>query len=161
MGSRVLVACVPNFSEGHRGDHPRMGAVDVIPFVPLRGFSMERCVDLARSFAEELADALDLPVYLYDRAALVEERRSLAEVRRGEYEGLREAVSNGERLPDLGPRKIGRAGATAVGAPKPLIAFNVYLDGEDEAGAKEIAKAARESAGGPAPPRGGGVLGPR
>ena len=210
MGSRVLVACVPNFSEGrrgdviqailsalrvpgvvvvgdqadpehnrldatvigapdavwrsvlgaagvavrlidmdqHRGGHPRMGAVDVIPFVPLRGFSMERCVDLARSFAEELADALDLPVYLYDRAALVEERRSLAEVRRGEYEGLREAVSNGERLPDLGPRKIGRAGATAVGARKPLIAFNVYLDGEDEAGAKEIAKAVRESSGG-------------
>lgn len=210
MGSEVLVACVPNFSEGrrgevieailsalrvpgvvvageqadpehnrldatvigppdavrrsvlgaagvavrlidmdeHRGGHPRMGAVDVIPFVPLRGISMDDCVDLARSFAEELADALDLPVYLYDRAALAEDRRSLAEVRRGEYEGLRDAVANGERLPDLGPRRIDRAGATAVGARKPLIAFNVYLDGRDEAVAKEIAKAVRESSGG-------------
>ncbi|HEX6231484.1 MAG TPA: glutamate formimidoyltransferase [Actinomycetota bacterium] len=131
----------------HRGGHPRMGAVDVIPFVPLRGISMEEVVELARGFARELAEALDLPVYLYDRAALVPERASLADVRRGEYEGLREAVANGERLPDLGPHRIGRAGATAVGARKPLIAFNLYLTGTEEQ-AKEVARAVRESGGG-------------
>jgi glutamate formiminotransferase len=131
----------------HSGGHPRMGAVDVIPFVPLRGISMEEVVELARGFAKELADALDLPVYLYDRAALDPARTSLAEVRRGEYEGLREAVERGERLPDFGPHRIGRAGATAVGARKPLIAFNVYLRGSADH-AKEIAKAVRESSGG-------------
>ncbi len=131
----------------HHGGHPRMGAADVIPFVPLRGISMEGCVELARSFAEELAETLDLPVYLYDRAALTPERTSLAEVRKGEFEGLREAVARGERLPDFGPHAIGRAGATAVGARKALIAFNLYLTGS-EADAKEIAKTVRESSGG-------------
>jgi glutamate formiminotransferase len=133
--------------ERHAGGHPRMGAVDVIPFVPLRGISMDEVVELARGFGKELADALDLPVYLYDRAALSPERASLAEVRRGEFEGLREAVGRGERLPDFGPHRIGRAGATAVGARKPLVAFNVYLRGAVE-GAREIARAVRESGGG-------------
>jgi glutamate formiminotransferase/formiminotetrahydrofolate cyclodeaminase len=133
--------------ERHAGGHPRMGAADVIPFVPLRGISMEEVVELARSFGAELARTLDLPVYLYDRAALVPERASLAEVRRGEFEGLRDAVERGERLPDHGPPRIGRAGATAVGARKPLIAFNVYLDGSAEA-AVEVARAVRESGGG-------------
>jgi glutamate formiminotransferase len=133
---------------GHRGSHPRMGAVDVIPFMPVRGVSMDDVVDLARAFGKELADALDLPVYLYDRAALSPERASLAEVRRGEYEGLRDAVARGERLPDFGPHAIGRAGAVAVGARKPLVAFNVYLDGTDEAAAKAIARSIRESSGG-------------
>ncbi len=132
----------------HRGGHPRMGAADVIPFVPLRDISMDECVELARAFAKELAEALGLPVYLYDRAALSEDRRSLAEVRKGEYEGLRDAVARGERLPDFGPHQIGRAGATAVGARKALIAFNLYLSGEDENAAKEIARAVRESSGG-------------
>lgn len=131
----------------HSGGHPRMGAADVIPFVPLRDVSMEEVVELARGFAKELADALDLPVYLYDRAALDPSRTSLAEVRRGEYEGLREAVERGERLPDFGPHRIGKAGATAVGARKPLIAFNVYLSGSADH-AKEIAKTVRESSGG-------------
>ncbi len=131
----------------HSGGHPRMGAADVIPFVPLRAISMEEVVDLARGFGKELAEALDLPVYLYDRAALVPERASLADVRRGELEGLREAVEHGERLPDFGPHRIGRAGATAVGARKPLVAFNVYLTGSVEA-AREIARAVRESSGG-------------
>ncbi|MGH2672596.1 MAG: glutamate formimidoyltransferase [Actinomycetota bacterium] len=131
----------------HSGGHPRMGAADVIPFVPLRDASMEEVVELARGFAKELADALDLPVYLYDRAALDPARTSLAEVRRGEFEGLREAVERGERLPDFGPHRLGKAGATAVGARKPLIAFNVYVSGSTEH-AKEIAKAVRESSGG-------------
>jgi glutamate formiminotransferase/formiminotetrahydrofolate cyclodeaminase len=132
----------------HRGSHPRMGAVDVIPFMPVRDVTMEECVELARDVGRELAEALGVPVYLYDRAALLPERASLAEVRKGEYEGLRDAVAAGERLPDFGPHQIGRAGAVAVGARKPLVAFNVYLDGRDEAAAREIAKAVRESSGG-------------
>jgi len=132
----------------HTGGHPRMGAVDVIPFMPVRDVTMDDCVDLARRFGEELAGSLGLPVYLYDRAALSPERASLADVRRGEFEGLREAVSRGERLPDFGPAEIGRAGATAVGARKPLVAFNLYLDGTDEEVAKRIARAVRESSGG-------------
>ncbi len=132
----------------HIGGHPRMGAADVIPFMPVRGVTMDECVSLARSFAGSLAETLNLPVYLYDRAALSPVRASLADVRRGEYEGLREAVARGERLPDFGPHAIGRAGATAVGARKPLVAFNMYLASTDEAAAKEIAKAVRESSGG-------------
>jgi glutamate formiminotransferase len=120
----------------------------VIPFMPVREVSMDGCVDLARGFAKELAEELDIPVYLYDRAALSPERASLAEVRRGEYEGLRDAVARGERLPDFGPHVIGPAGATAVGARKPLIAFNVYLSGTDEEAAKEIARSVRDSSGG-------------
>src|SRR4029453_4431842 len=130
----------------HTGGHPRMGAADVIPFVPLSGISMDQVVELARAFAAELADALGIPVYLYDRAATSPDRASLAEVRKGEFEGLRQAVARGERLPDFGPHEIGRAGATAVGARKPLVAFNVYLTGKEE-DAKEIARAVRESSG--------------
>ena len=132
----------------HRGGHPRMGAADVIPFMPVREVGMEACVELARDVGRELAETLDLPVYLYGEAALVPERRSLADVRKGEFEGLREAVASGDRLPDFGPPEIGRAGATAVGARKPLIAFNIYLSGTDEAGAKDIARSVRESSGG-------------
>jgi glutamate formiminotransferase len=131
----------------HTGGHPRMGAADVIPFVPLSGISMDEVVELARAFAAELADTLGVPVYLYDRAATSPDRASLAEVRRGEFEGLREAVARGERLPDFGPHEIGTAGATAVGARKPLVAFNVYLTGTQD-DAKEIARAVRESSGG-------------
>jgi glutamate formiminotransferase/formiminotetrahydrofolate cyclodeaminase len=134
--------------ERHQGGHPRMGAVDVIPFVPVRGVTMGEVVELARGVARELAEMLGLPVYLYGEAALSPERASLAEVRRGEYEGLRDAVARGERLPDAGPHEIGRAGAVAVGARKPLIAFNVYLSGTDEDAAKQIARVVRESSGG-------------
>jgi glutamate formiminotransferase len=131
----------------HAGGHPRMGAADVIPFVPLSGISMEEVVELARGFAKELAERLEIPVYLYDRAALHPERSSLAEVRKGEFEGLREAVARGERLPDFGPHELGPAGATAVGARKPLVAFNVYMSGSGE-DAKDIARSVRESSGG-------------
>jgi glutamate formiminotransferase / formiminotetrahydrofolate cyclodeaminase len=144
-GARVAVERIDMTQ--HHGGHPRMGAADVIPFVPLRGISMDDVVELARAFARELADELTIPVYLYDRAARTAERASLAEVRRGEFEGLRDAVANGERLPDEGPSALGAAGATAVGARKPLVAFNVYLRGSEE-DAKAIAKAVRESSGG-------------
>jgi glutamate formiminotransferase len=132
----------------HRGGHPRMGSVDVVPFMPVRGVEMDDCVDLARSVGRELAEKFSLPVYLYGEAALDPERRSLADVRKGEFEGLRAAVAAGDRLPDFGPHEIGRAGATAVGARKPLVAFNTYLSGTDEGAAKEIAREIRESAGG-------------
>ena len=134
--------------EEQHGSHPRMGAVDVIPFIPIRGVTMDGCVELARSFARELAERLSLPVYLYERAALTPERASLADVRRGEYEGLRADVAEGRRLPDLGPHRLGKAGATAVGARPPLVAFNVYLSGTDEHAAKEVAKRVRERSGG-------------
>ena len=104
-------------------------------------------LQLEQHLAEELARDLDLPVYLYDRAARTPERRSLADVRRGEYEGLRDAVAKGERVPDAGPHAIGPAGATAVGARKPLVAFNVYLTGGEDV-AKDIARTIRESSGG-------------
>lgn len=145
-GARVAVGLID--MDHHAGGHPRMGAVDVVPFIPVRGASIEDCVEVARGFGRDLAESLDLPVYLYDRAALVPERASLADVRAGEYEGLREAVGRGERLPDFGPHVIGSAGATAVGARKPLIAFNVYLDGTDADAAKAIARSVRESSGG-------------
>jgi glutamate formiminotransferase len=133
--------------EQHHGGHPRMGATDVIPFMPVRDVEMASCIELAREVGAELADALDLPVYLYDQAAVQPDRRSLAVVRKGEYEGLRDAVAKGQRLPDLGPHAIGSAGATAVGARVPLVAFNAYLTA-DEAAAKEIARTIRESSGG-------------
>jgi glutamate formiminotransferase len=132
----------------HRGGHPRIGAVDVVPFMPVRSIGMDDVVALARAFGARLADELSLPVYLYDRAALVPERRSLADVRRGQYEGLREDVARGERPPDLGPAALGPAGAVAVGARVPLVAFNVYLSSTDEELAASIARAVRESGGG-------------
>jgi glutamate formiminotransferase len=132
----------------HHGGHPRMGALDVVPFMPVRDVTMEECVGLARSVGEELAERFHLPVYLYGEAALAPQRRSLADVRRGEFEGLRAAVAAGDRLPDLGPHELGRAGATAVGARRPLVAFNIYLAGTDERAAKDIARSVRESSGG-------------
>jgi glutamate formiminotransferase len=134
--------------EQHRGGHPRMGAADVIPFMPLRAVTMDDAVALARTFGETLARTAGIPVYLYARAALIPERSSLAVVRKGEFEGLRDAVAAGERRPDLGPLLLGRAGATAVGAREPLVAFNIYLDGTDETVAKDIARQIRESSGG-------------
>jgi glutamate formiminotransferase/formiminotetrahydrofolate cyclodeaminase len=132
----------------HHGSHPRMGAVDVIPFLPIRDVTMEACVELARDVAREIGERLGIPAYCYDQAAFVPERRSLADVRKGEFEGLREDVAAGRRLPDFGPHEIGKAGAVAVGARKPLVAFNVYLTGTDEQAVKDVARRVRESTGG-------------
>jgi glutamate formiminotransferase len=137
----------------HRGAHPRMGAVDVVPFMPVRDVEMQDVVALAHATGAELAEQLALPVYLYGEAARSPDRRSLADVRRGGYEGLRDALAAGERLPDLGPHELGPAGAVAVGARMPLVAFNIYLVGDDRAGddadaAAAIARAIRESGGG-------------
>ncbi len=134
----------------HTGAHPRIGAVDVIPFVPIGTTRMEEVVDLARRFGEQIAKLFELPVYLYGEAALRPERRRLADVRRGQYEALREELGvNLERNPDYGPARLHpRGGAAAVGARKPLIAFNVNLDTDDLALAKRIAHTIRESSGG-------------
>ncbi len=134
----------------HQGAHPRIGAVDVIPFVPLGTTRLEECVDLARRFGEQIAARFDLPVYLYGEAALVPERRRLANVRRGQYEVLREEIAtNPARRPDFGPARLHpRGGAVAVGARKPLIAFNINLRTDDLALAIRIANTIRESSGG-------------
>lgn len=133
----------------HRGGHPRMGATDVVPFVPVRGVSMADCVALARQLGERVGTELCIPVYLYEEAATRPDRRDLAAVRRGEYEGLKAEIgTNPERAPDFGPAQMGAAGATAIGARPPLIAFNVYLNTGEVAPAKAIARAVRHSSGG-------------
>ncbi|MDR5695042.1 MAG: glutamate formimidoyltransferase [Armatimonadota bacterium] len=135
--------------EEHRGVHPRIGAVDVIPFVPLANVTMAECVALAKDLGREIWEKLGVPVYLYAEAAQRPERRRLPEIRRGEYEGLKETISLPERHPDIGePRLHPTAGATVVGARRPLIAFNVYLSTGDVVVAKNIARAVRESSGG-------------
>ena len=136
--------------EQHTGAHPRIGSVDVVPFVPLGTTRMEECVDLARRFGEQIARTFELPVYLYGEAALRPERRRLADVRRGQYEGLKaELGADPERDPDFGPKRPHpRAGAVAVGARKPLIAFNVNLATDDITLAQRIAETIRESSGG-------------
>lgn len=133
----------------HRGEHPRMGAADVVPFVPLVNVTMDECVEIARRLGERIGQELGIPVYLYEEAATREDRRDLANVRRGEYEGLKKEIeTNPERAPDFGPRRMGNAGATAVGARPPLIAFNVNLGTDNLAVAKAIARAVRHSNGG-------------
>lgn len=133
----------------HRGEHPRMGATDVIPFIPISGVSMEDCVALARRLGERIGAELAIPVYLYAKAATRPERESLPAVRKGEFEGIRELIgSDSSRAPDFGPKVMGSAGATAVGARPFLIAFNVYLNTAEVEIAKKIAKTLRFSSGG-------------
>jgi len=135
---------------GHRGEHPRMGATDVVPFVPVRDVTMDDCVALARRFAERAAAELHIPIFLYARAASRPERGRLPEIRKGEFEGLRDRIGSDPAAdPDFGPRRVHpTAGATAVGARPFLVAFNIYLDTSDVALAKEIAQKIRTSSGG-------------
>ena len=133
----------------HRGEHPRIGATDVVPFIPLSGASLEDCVTLARQLARRVGDELAIPVYLYEAAATRPERVNLENLRRGEYEGLREAIATDPaRAPDFGPSRLGPAGATVIGARPPLIAFNIYLTTSDVSVAKTIARTIRASSGG-------------
>jgi glutamate formiminotransferase len=133
----------------HQGGHPRMGATDVVPFVPIAGVTMADCVEMARRLGERVGRELAIPVYLYEEAASRPERRNLADVRRGEYEGLKMEIETvPHRTPDFGPARVGKAGATAIGARPPLVAFNVYLNTDDVAIAKAIARAVRHSSGG-------------
>ena len=134
----------------HKGEHPRMGAADVVPFIPLEGVTMDECVALARRLGERIGKELEIPVFLYERAATRPERQNLADVRRGEFEGLREQIGKDPaKQPDFGPGRIHpSAGAVAVGARPFLVAYNVYLATGDQAVAKTIAKQVRESSGG-------------
>ena len=135
--------------DNHRGVHPRIGAADVVPFVPLRDFSMRACVELARALGQHVADKLKMPVYLYEQAALRPERSNLAEVRRHPYEQLRFTISaDPARAPDYGPAQMGKGGAVAIGARGPLIAFNAYLNTDDVSIAQAIARTVRQSGGG-------------
>ncbi len=133
----------------HSGQHPRIGAADVVPFVPVRGVTLADCAALAQRLGQRVGHELGIPVYLYEAAALRPERRALPDVRRGEYEGLKAAITTDpSRLPDYGPARIGPAGAVAVGARPLLVAFNVYLSTADVEVARQIARAVRESSGG-------------
>lgn len=133
----------------HRGAHPRMGATDVVPFVPLHDVDMATCVALARELGQRVGDELGIPVYLYEEAATRPDRVNLADVRRGEYEGLKAEIgSNPDRLPDFGPARMGPAGATAIGGRAPLVALNVYLTTSNVDVARHIARAVRHANGG-------------
>jgi glutamate formiminotransferase len=135
--------------DAHEGEHPRIGAVDVIPFIPLASTTMDDCVELARTFGARIAARFDLPVYLYARAALRPDREKLADVRRGQYEGLKAEIGQNGREPDLGPARMHpSAGAVAVGARPFLIAYNINLASDDIDLARRIARRVRESGGG-------------
>ena len=133
----------------HTGEHPRIGATDVVPFVPIRDIGMQECVEMARRLGKKVAEDLQLPIYLYEEAACVPERQNLENIRRGQFEGLKiEIQTDLSRKPDFGPSELGPAGATVIGARQPLIAFNVYLATDDVKIAQKIARAIRNSSGG-------------
>jgi glutamate formiminotransferase/formiminotetrahydrofolate cyclodeaminase len=139
----------------HTGAHPRIGATDVCPFVPLSNVTMEECIAIAQRLGQRVGTELGIPVYLYEAAASRPERANLENIRKGQYEGLKLALSAvegseefEERKPDFGPSKLPKAGATIIGARSPLIAFNVYLTTDDVSIAKKIAKTVRQSSGG-------------
>ncbi len=134
----------------HQGAHPRIGAADVVPFIPIEGVTLEDCVAMSRHVGAEIWKRFQVPVYLYEAAAARPERQNLENIRRGQFEGLRaEVTTNPDRRPDFGENSLhSTAGATVVGARKPLIAYNVYLNTADVEIAKKIAKAARFSNGG-------------
>ena len=144
----------------HQGAHPRMGAADVIPFIPIDGVTLDDCVAIARHVGVEIARRFEIPVYLYEAAATTPERQNLENVRRGQFEGIRDEIAtNPARKPDFGEARVHpTAGATVVGARKPLIAYNIFLNTPDVAIAKKIAKTVRFSSGGLRYVKGAGFL---
>ncbi len=133
----------------HTGEHPRIGATDVCPLVPLAEVTMEECIDLAQRLGERVGSELNIPVFLYEAAATRSDRTNLEDIRRGQYEALKKELGVvPARDPDFGPKKVGPAGATVIGARDFLIAFNVYLTTDEVEIAKKIAKAIRHSSGG-------------
>jgi len=130
----------------HKGEHPRLGAVDVVPFIPVSGTTMADCVELAKEFGKRIANDLHYPVYLYEAAASAPQRKNLADIRKGEYEGLAEKLNDPAWKPDYGPTAfVPKTGATVTGARKILIAYNVNLNSPDSALAQEISLRIRES----------------
>ena len=133
----------------HTGEHPRIGATDVVPFVPISGVSIADCVEIAKRLGKRVGEELKIPVYLYEEAATRPDRHNLENIRKGEYEKLKEEIlTNPNRIPDYGPRKVGPAGATVIGARQFLIAYNVYLTTDQVDIAKKIARVVRNSSGG-------------
>ncbi len=133
----------------HTGEHPRIGATDVVPFVPISDVSMEECIEIAYRVGERVGEELGIPVYFYEQAARIPERKRLELIRKGEYEALKEEIkTNPARKPDCGPSELGSAGATVIGAREFLIAYNVNLTTEDEEIASKIARTVRHSSGG-------------
>lgn len=133
----------------HSGEHPRMGATDVIPIIPISDVTMEECVEYSKKLGEKIGEELNIPVIMYEEAASAAHRQNLAEIRRGEYEGMDEKLKEEKWDPDFGPNKLNvKAGVTAVGARMPLVAFNVNLGTDNLDIAKKIAKAVRGSSGG-------------
>ena len=136
--------------EKHSGEHPRIGATDVVPFIPISGVSMKECVEISKKLANKVSKELSIPVYLYEESATKKTRKNLANVRRGQYEGLKEEIlTNPEKKPDFGKSEFhNSAGAIVIGARKFLVAYNVNLDTSDVEVAKEVALAIREKGGG-------------
>lgn len=133
----------------HQGAHPRMGAVDVVPFIPIKGITINECVDYAKSLSSEVNRLLNIPIFLYAMAAVNEDRVSLPNIRQGEFEGMEEKMQDARWQPDFGPNHIHPTfGVVAIGARMPLIAFNIDLNTTDEVIANSIAKAIRKSSGG-------------
>jgi glutamate formiminotransferase len=133
----------------HKGEHPRMGAVDVVPFIPVRNVTMEEAVELAKEVARQAAEKFNLPVYLYEDAATSPDRQNLAGIRKGQFEGFKEKIKKPEWKPDFGPSEVHpTAGVTAVGARMPLVAFNVNLGTDNIEIADAIARKVRYIGGG-------------
>lgn len=143
----------------HHGEHPRMGATDVVPFIPIKDSSVEECVEISKKVAKRINDELNIPIFLYEDSASNPGRKNLARVRKGQFEGMPEKLLEEEWAPDFGERKIHpTAGITAVGARMPLVAFNVNLDTSDITIANKIAKIIRASGGGFKYAKGIGVM---
>lgn len=157
-------ACIAKAAElidmnTQEGGHPRMGATDVCPFIPISGVTMDKCVEMAQILGKRVGAELNIPVYLYEKAAARPERANLAKVRKGQYEGIREEIkTNADRAPDFGPAELGSAGITAIGARPFLIAYNVYLTTDDVQIAQTIGKAVRHLSGGLRYVKGMGLL---
>lgn len=133
----------------HTGEHPRMGATDVCPLVPLHGIKSAECIEYAKTLAKRVSDELNIPIYLYEQAATKPERQNLADIRRGQYEGIKAEISNNpDRKPDFGPSELGSAGITAIGVREPLVAYNVNLRTNDLKIATKIANTVRQKEGG-------------
>ncbi len=143
----------------HTGEHPRIGATDVVPFVPISDVSMQECIDIANRLGKKVAGELNIPVFLYEEAAAIPEKQNLENIRSGQYEKLKVEIGKSPvKSPDFGPKTLGRAGATVIGARQPLIAFNIYLTTNDVSIAQKISRAVRHSSGGLRYVKGMGIL---
>lgn len=147
-------ACIAKAAElinlnEHHGEHPRMGATDVVPFVPISDVTMADCIEMARRLGKRVAEELNIPIYFYEEAAIRKDRVNLEDIRRGEFEGIKESIATDPyKEPDLGPKALGSAGATVIGARQPLIAYNIFLNTDDVSIAQKIARRTRHSNGG-------------